>query len=244
MFGILKRRRRKRALEAPFPDAWMAIVERRLPFYQELDETMQATFRDEVRVFIDRVRFFGAAGLEITDEIRVVVAGSAVRLILRLDESFYDDLKEVVVYPHDYKHPDRGTGDGEKHVRGEAHHFGTVVLSWPAVLAGLSRPTDGHDTAVHEFAHVLDKTSLGFDGTPRLRAREDYRVWGEVMSAHFLDLQRGEQRQRRILRDYGATNEAEFFAVATEAFFERPDDMREHASDLYEVLARFYGYDP
>lgn len=244
MFGLIRARRRRRVLAEPFPPEWLAIVERRLPFYHALDPELQAVFRDELQVFLDRVRFYGAAELEVSDEMRVVIAGCAVRLILRLDESYYDRLKEVVVYPYDYKHPDRGDGEGEKHVLGEAHHFGTVVLSWPAVLEGLADADDGHDTALHEFAHVLDKTSLGFDGTPRLRAREDYRVWGEVMSAHFLDLQRGEEPQLSVLRDYGATNEAEFFAVATEAFFERGDDMREHAPDLYEVLARFYGYTP
>lgn len=244
MFGFFRRRRRRRALATPFPDEWLRIVETRLSFYEKLDADMQQVFRDELQVFLDRVRFFGAAGLEVTDEMRVVIGGSAVRLILGLDDTFYDRLKEIVVYPYDYTHPDRGTGEGEKHVLGEAHHFGTVVLSWPAVLAGISRPTDGHDTAVHEFAHVLDKTSLGFDGTPRLRAREDYRIWGEVMTEHFHGLRRGKEAMTRVLSDYGATNEAEFFAVATESFFERPGDMRESAPDLYEVLARFYGYEP
>ena len=235
MFGFFRRRRRRRLLARPFPEGWQTIVDRRLRFYAELSPELQQRFRDELQVFLGRVRFFGAGGLEVTDEIRVTIGGCAVRLILHLDESYYDRLKEIVVYPHDYKHPD---DDG--HMLGEAQDFGTVVLSWPAVLVGLSRPTDGHDTAVHEFAHVLDKTSLGFDGTPRLRAREDYRVWGEVMSEHFFRLQRGDRDTLAVLDDYGAENEAEFFAVATEAFFEHPDDLRERAPDLHEVLARFY----
>lgn len=240
VLSFLRNRRRKRILSEPFPEDWHRIIDERLPFYADLDETLRETFRDELQVFLSRVEFFGAADLEITDDIRVTIGGSAVRLILGLDDSFYDRLKEIVVYPHDYRHPDE---DGT-HVLGEAHDFGTVVLSWPAVLAGLSRPTDGHDTAVHEFAHVLDKTSLGFDGTPRLRAREDYAVWGDVLSHHYHRLSDGKQPETDILRMYGAINEAEFFAVATEAFFERTDEMREKAPDLFEVLAKFYGYAP
>lgn len=241
MLSFLRRRRRKKVLSTPFPEEWRAIVDARLPFYAGLDAEMQETFRDELQVFLDRVDFFGAADLEITDEIRVTIGGSAVRLILGLDDSFYDRLKEIVVYPHDYRHPD---GEDDTTVLGEAHHFGTVVLSWPAVLAGLSRPTDGHDTAVHEFAHVLDQTSLGFDGTPRLRAREDYAVWGEVLSYHYQRLNERKRPETDILRMYGAINEAEFFAVATEAFFERSAEMKESAPDLFEVLAHFYGYEP
>lgn len=241
MFQFLRRRRRKRALETPFPNEWRAIAESRLPFYSGLDDEMRGIFEDELQVFVDRVAFFGAADLTITDEMRVVIGGSAVRLILGLDDSFYDRLKEIVVYPHDYKHPDREEGT---RILGEAHHFGTVVLSWPAVLAGISRPGDGHDTAVHEFAHVLDKTSLGFDGTPRLRARADYAIWGDVLTHHYDRLREGKAPQADILRMYGATNEAEFFAVATEAFFERPEEMRRSAPDLFDELAKFYGYEP
>ncbi|MFT6396655.1 MAG: Mlc titration factor MtfA (ptsG expression regulator) [Bradymonadia bacterium] len=241
MLSFFRRRRRKHTLAETFPPDWLEIVEERLSFYSHLDEELQTVFRDELQVFLDRVEFFGASELEITDEMRVVIGGSAVRLILGLDESFYLRLKEIVVYPHDYRHPD---GDESTRILGEAHHFGTVVLSWPAVLSGVSDPNDGHDTAVHEFAHVLDKTSLGFDGTPRLRARADYAVWGEVLTHHYDRLREGLSPEIEILRMYGATNEAEFFAVATEAFFERPDDMEELAPDLFEELARFYGYQP
>lgn len=241
MLSFLRRRRRKKVLSEPFPSAWLPIIDRHLLFYSAFDDEFQTAFRDELQVFLNRVEFFGAAELEITDEMRVVIGGSAVRLILGLDDTFYLRLKEIVVYPHDYRHPDR---DDDARILGEAHHFGTVVLSWPAVLAGISRPEDGHNTAVHEFAHVLDKTSLGFDGTPRLRERADYAVWGEVLTHHYDRLREGESPEVDILRMYGATNEAEFFAVATEAFFERPDDMQELAPELFQELARFYGYEP
>jgi Mlc titration factor MtfA (ptsG expression regulator) len=111
-------------------------------------------------------------------------------------------------------------------------------------VGGLRNPRDGHDTATHEFAHVLDRGDGRFDGTPELRASADYAPWAEVMSHHFLELRERSPRQRRVLRDYGATNEAEFFAVATETFFEKGRQLRERAPDLYEELRRFYRCDP
>jgi Mlc titration factor MtfA (ptsG expression regulator) len=178
--------------------------------------------------------------MTITDEVKVTIAAAAARLILRLDVSLYDDLTEIVVYPEAYRHPDAA----DAAVLGEAHHWGTVVLAWRAVLDGLRDHDDGHDTALHEFAHVLDRVDGAFDGAPTLRAHEHYRPWAEAMSRHYAKLRRRDKRTRSVLRDYGASNEAEFFAVATEAFFERPARMKERAPDLYAELARFYGGEP
>ena len=196
-----------------------------------------------LKVFVWEKHFIGAGGLELTDEIRVVIAGVAVRLVIHLSLSYYDRLTEIIVYPYDaMRRPD--DDDDDFALLGEAHAWGTVVLSWPAVIHGLGNPCDGHDTAVHEFAHVLDREGGSFNGTPRLRATEDYRVWGEVMTHHFFALKDRQRSQRSVLRSYGATNEAEFFAVATESFFEKPVQMKRVMPDLYEELQRFYGFDP
>lgn len=242
MFGWWRRRRRRRILAQPFPTAWEEILRRKVRFYGMLRPDRAERLRKLIQIFVAEKPFFGAAGLEITDEIRVVVAAAAARLVLHLDLSLYDDLREVVVYPYEaLRHPKR-RDDGP--FLGEAHSFGTVVLSWPAVEAGLANPCDGHDTATHEFAHVLDHADGGFDGTPPLRAREHYRAWAEVMARRFTRLRGGGRAERRVLRMYGAKNEAEFFAVATEAFFERPERMRRETPDLYEELRRFFGFAP
>jgi Mlc titration factor MtfA (ptsG expression regulator) len=99
--------------------------------------------------------------MEIDDTVRVVISACAVRLVLHRDLSYFNRLTEIVVYPHDYRHKD----DGGR-ILGEAHHWGTVVLSWPAVIHGAGNPDDGHATAAHEFAHVLDRAGGAFDGTP------------------------------------------------------------------------------
>ena len=140
---------------------------------------------------------------------------------------------------------DFGGGRPDRHDRevlGQAHNFGTLVLSWDAVKKGIAVPDDARDTAIHEFAHVLDAESGSFDGTPLLQKGTDYPVWAEVMGTHFAELQ--DEPFDGCLRPYGAKNEAEFFAVATEAFFETPGQLRCCAPDLYEVLADFFDTDP
>ena len=240
MFGLYRRFRRGRLVERPLPDAWLGYLGEHVPFFADLDGELRGRFLDYLKIFVWEKHWIAAGGMEITDEVKVVIAAAAVRLALHLDMTIYDRLTEIVVYPSHYKHPD----DDEGIIFGEAQDWGTVVLSWEAVVQGLANPRDGHDTATHEFAHVLDRNDGSFDGTPELRAFGDYRPWAEVMSRHFLALRDRERDERRVLRDYGATNEAEFFAVATESFFEKPRQMKERTPDLYEEMMRFYGFDP
>lgn len=223
----------------PLPQPWIGILEERVPFFHDLKEPLRQRFLDRLKIFVWEKAWIEAGGMEIDDEVKVVVSAAAVRLGLYLDDSIYDRLSELVIYPSHYHHP-----DGDAVVFGEAHAWGTVVLSWDAVLGGLSNPDDGHDTATHEFAHVLDRNSGSFNGTPQLHARGDYRSWALVLDHHFQRLRNRKQVERRVLRDYGATNEAEFFAVATESFFEKPEQMLERTPELYEQLRRFYGFDP
>jgi Mlc titration factor MtfA (ptsG expression regulator) len=241
MFGLFRGLRRRRLAKRPFPDEWMAALEAHVPFFAGLEADARQRFLDYLKVFAWEKHFIPAGGMEVTDEVIVVISAAAVRLVLHLDLSYYNRLTEIIVYPSHYRHPDSGD---DAVVYGEAHAWGTVVLSWDAVRHGLSNPRDGHDTATHEFAHVLDRADGAFNGTPELRAGADYRPWAEVMSHHFDKLRARGRKQRKSLRRYGATNEAEFFAVATEAFFEKPGQMLEATPDLYRELERFYRFDP
>jgi Mlc titration factor MtfA (ptsG expression regulator) len=234
-WGAWKRRRLARR---PFPEAWLPFLEP-LPLYRRLPESLQERLCQLAKVFAWEKTFIGAGGLEITDEIRVVISACAARLVLHLHLGYYDRLTEIVVYPCTFRHP-----DGDAALLGEAHDWGVVVLSWPAVQDGVRNPADGHETATHEFAHVLDRADGAFDGTPVLRSRSLYRPWARVLSRHYLRLREGNREERKVLRDYGATNEAEFFAVATESYFEKPRQMKAHAPDLYRELQEFYGGDP
>jgi Mlc titration factor MtfA (ptsG expression regulator) len=240
MIGLLRRMRRRRLAKQPFPQDWLDILKERVPFFRRLSGPLLEQFLEFVKIFANEKYFTPAGGMVITDEVRVVISACAVRLILYLDISYYDRLTEIIVYPYVYRHP-----EDEAAILGEADAWGTVVLSWPTVLEDLAQPEQGHDTASHEFAHVLDRMADGiFDGTPRLKTRADYRPWAQVMSRHFLGLRGGDKKDRSVLRMYGATNEAEFFAVATEAYFEKSRLMKRLLPDLYEELRDFYGGDP
>lgn len=235
MFGLMRAWRRRRWMERELPDGWVSILQQRVPFFADLRGDERERFLNLLKVFVWEKHFIGAGDLEVTEEMKVVIAAAAVRLVLHLDLTYYNRLTEIVIYPGAYKHP----GDDHTVILGEAQSWGTVVLSWRDVLAGLANQHDSHDTATHEFAHVLDRANGSFDGTPELRGRADYRPWAKVMSRHFLALRDG-QSCGQLLRDYGATNEAEFFAVATEAFFENGESMRACAPDLFAELQRFY----
>ena len=239
MLSWIRNRRRKKIRERSFPRHWLEIIQDYSSFVDEIPMEKMHKFQADLMVFEHEKEFIGAGGFEITEDVRVVISAAAVRLVVHLDVSRFDRVSEIVVYPSAYQHHDGGDV-----ILGQVSDWHQVVLSWQAVAAGLKNARDGRDTATHEFAHVLDRRSGAFDGTPDLRAHEDYGPWARVLSEHFLRLRNGGRRHRKLLRDYAATNEAEFFAVATEVFFEKPRLMRDRAPDLYEELRRFYGGDP
>jgi Mlc titration factor MtfA (ptsG expression regulator) len=241
VFGIFRRRRRNKLRAVATPPTWDAILGKNAPFVRRLADAHRAKLIGDIKVLVAEKTFIGAGGLEVTEEHRVTIAAAAARLVIHLDVDRYDNLTEIVVYPGAYQH---AGSDGETAVLGEAHSWGVVVLAWDAVVGGMRDLKDGHDTAVHEFAHVLDRVDGAFDGAPELHAHDHYRPWATAMQRNFDRLRGKDKGLRKVMRDYGATNEAEFFAVATESFFEKPDGLKARAPDLYEALVRFYGGDP
>jgi Mlc titration factor MtfA (ptsG expression regulator) len=222
----------------PVPSTWREILARNAPFVERLADADRAHLLGDIQVFLAEKHFIAAGGMEVTDEVKVTIAAAAARLVLHLDVDRYDDLTEIIVYPSAYKHP--GADDDAGAVLGEAHSWGVVVLAWDAVVGGMRNPRDGHDTAAHEFAHVLDRADGTFDGAPSLHAGAHYRPWATVMQRSFDRLRDRDRTLRKVLREYGATNEAEFFAVATEAYFERPEELKKRAPELFAELERFY----
>jgi MtfA peptidase len=232
-----RQHKRTRLLEAEFPNDWREILRRRVPFWSRWPAHLQAEAEPLLHAFVEEHTWVGAKGFEITDDVRVVIGACAIRPILRLDLSLYDHLTEIIVYPFE-RLVVPGHGD---RVLGVAHPHGVVVLSWPAVQKGLRRPNDGHDTALHEFAHILDLADGHMDGAPPMRARADIDPWGRTLGDRFEALQRGESSP---LDPYAGTNMAEFFAVASEHFFERPRELQRRSPALFAQLERFYGWDP
>lgn len=232
--------------QRPAPDAWRAIVETNVPLATRLAPETLDRLLSLMQLFLDKKRFEGAGGLEITEEIRVTVAAHACLLLLHLDVGIYPGLHTIIVYPAAFD-TRRHRSNGRQRVAtfGESWSNGVVVLSWDSVLHGAFDPKDGRNVAIHEFAHQLDQADGEGDGTPIGLRPTTVGAWAEVIDRRYRFLRRAKRKGRRTVMDhYGATNRAEFFAVATEAFFEKPRRLQKKKADLYEALRNFYGWDP
>lgn len=243
--------RRRRINQQPFPDSWLAILNRRLPFYDKLPGNQQQRLQNLIKRFLADHQFIGCAGVEITDEIRITVAAQACLLILNKKGYHYRKLKSILVYPSTFV-ATREVRDelglvSTTHTAllGESWDQGKVVLAWDNVEKGICNLHDGRNVVLHEFAHQLDSESGAVNGAPVLQTRGAYKSWAHVFHKEYekLNLQAAHNYQT-LLDEYGATNPAEFFAVATETFFERPAEMASHHRELYQQLAKYYQVDP
>jgi Mlc titration factor MtfA (ptsG expression regulator) len=250
MFGF-KSRRRKRLAAGPFPDEWLAIIEKNVPFYRLLSAEDRAELRRHILIFIAEKRFEGCGGLQITDEIKVTIAAQACILLLHRRTDYYPGLPSILVYPRSYvAHGIKGflagfPVEGPDIRLGESWSGGSVVLSWDDVRRSAADIHDGHNVVFHEFAHQLDSSGGRRDSTPVLQNRSSYIAWARVLERDFEKLCHDAGRNRPTLLDhYGAKNPAEFFAVATECFFEKARDLQQLHPELYNELKRFYQQDP
>lgn len=251
MFTFFRKRRHAKIMAEPFPAAWAEHLERSVPHAKLLTAEERARLEDLVQVFLKEKQFEGANGLEVTEEMRVSVAAQACMLLIGDPETaVYPDLASVVMYPAPYvakvlSHDGLLVAQGEQTRLGESWGAGTVVLAWSAVKHGASNTEDGHNVVYHEFAHQLDQDYGPADGAPELPNGMKYETWAQALGKEFKNLEHAADEGRPTLIDhYGATNAAEFFAVATETFFEKPLQMRERKPDLYAQLAAYYRQDP
>jgi Mlc titration factor MtfA (ptsG expression regulator) len=253
LHAMRRNRDAERVAEAaaePFPAAWEEILARNVALSRHLDGDERARLHALVRLFLEDVSMEGAGGLELTDEIRVTIAGQACMLLLRLDLDGYPDVRSVVVYPSTYvaqrRSADGEMAEGPHAVLGESWgRGGVVVLSWDSARGGAANPTDGHNVVLHEFAHQLDQEDGSADGIPYLPDWPTHVEWARLLAGHHALLRRDVRAGRKTVMDeYGATNPAEFFAVATECFFERPAQMRRAHPALYDELHEYFGQDP
>lgn len=247
----LKERRRERERQREFPAAWREIIERNVPFVRYLPPADRKELEGDVLVFLSEKRFEGAGGLKMTDEIRVTIATQACILLLHRKTDYYPGLYSIIVYPHAYiarqtVQERRGIiAEGLQARLGESWTQGAVVLSWDDVLSGAADIHDGHNVVFHEFAHQLDAQDGSMDGAPILSDHSMYATWSRVLGSEYERLQHDAALGKETLLDqYGATNPAEFFAVATEFFFEKPRQLREKLPQLYDELRRYYKQDP
>ncbi len=229
-----------------FDPAWESILRTRYAHWSTLDDAELERMRMLTARFIVDNDWEAAKGMEVTTEVQVLVAAQAAMLLLGLEIDEYYDVTSIIMHKSTVRL--RGTHrgaagtmrDGVQHLAGQATPKGPVVLWWSAVERGAARPENGQNVVYHEFAHRLDMLDGLTDGTPPLGSDAAAARWAVVCTPAYERVQAGES----VLRGYAATNIAEFFAVATEAFFNRPVDLAEHEPDLYDVLRSFYEQDP
>lgn len=234
-----------------FPETWQQTLLERLPFVAKMPAAEQEQLRLLIKVFLADKTFYGCAGQTIDDDIRVTVAAQACLLLLNQNRAPYPDLDSILVYPSTFVATREVANElglvSTNHMAllGESWSQGKVVLAWDNVEQGVKNLQDGHNVVLHEFAHQLDHESGSTNGAPVLTTRGAYKSWAHVFSKEFEELQEdAEQGRKSLLDHYGATNPAEFFAVATETFFERPKEMARHHKELYQQLKQYYKLDP
>ena len=235
----------------PVPVTWPEIIERLVPLSRRLDQAERVRLLRLAQLLLREAPMEGCGGLDLTEEMRVTIAATACLLLLNLPYPRFAALRRVLVYPDTFV-PVRLESPNNRGIQtdpgphlGEAWRGGIVVLSWNSVSSVDASARDGRNVVLHEFAHVLDGEDGAFDGAPILESAEAVREWGRIFKAEF------EREQHELshsgegaLDPYAATNRAEFFAVATEAFFESAARLRDRLPELYEQLRRFYRQDP
>jgi Mlc titration factor MtfA (ptsG expression regulator) len=244
-------RRARRVPGPPAPAWWRPLIAERVPITANLRPEEWDRLLDLTGQFIREKRFEGAGDLEITEAMKVIVAAQACLLILNLDAGCYPGARVVLLYPGTFVPPPVGLDHRlytspvpdpvpllGQHVRG------VVVLSWENVAAD-DGTRDGNNVVLHEFAHELDLENGDVDGVPLLEAPSSTREWARVLQRRFEELRHAAATNTAsVLNVYGTTNRAEFFAVATEAFFGKPVELRREYPDLYAELQGFYRQDP
>lgn len=250
MFGFANRKRKREELRAtPMPDEWVGHVRKRARIYNVLPKWDQEELLGHAQVILAEKRFEGCKGLEPTDEIRVTISALAALLIMHRETNYFRKLDTILVYPSTYVAPASeplGAGvvlEGMEPRVGESWRSGVVVVSWGDIVSR-SAIREGRNVVLHEFAHQLDYEDGGADGAPELETPAQARAWSSVLGREFEKLRRAADRgEATTIDDYGAKNPAEFFAVVTEAFFERPRSLRSRHPELYGLFAEYYRLD-
>jgi Mlc titration factor MtfA (ptsG expression regulator) len=243
--------KRAKVKKLPFKKEWRKIIQKRMPFFKQMPTHLQLQLKRHIQVFLSEKRFVGFKGIEITDDVRVTIAAQACLLLLNRKTNYYPKLKSILVYPRAFVKQHQVTDIGgvqsthNTALAGESWGYGKVVLSWQDTVEGAHLPDDGHNVVIHEFAHQLDQEDGAANGAPILSHGQSYACWADIFSAQFENLRRQAQTGEPSIFDYyGATNPAEFFAVASEVFFEKATELSLEHPKLYQQMVMYYRVDP
>ncbi|MFM1996584.1 MAG: Protein MtfA [Planctomycetota bacterium] len=251
MFGWLRSRRRRTIRDQPWPAGWETILARNVRQVQWLDEDARQRLRAWIAVFLAEKRFEGCNGMRIDDEVRVSIAAQAGLIVLGMPDEFLDHLRSVLVYPGDYVVPRSTPLDGGGELRwqeprlGETWNGGSMVLSWPRVVEG-GRLRDGpRSVVIHECAHAVDMLDGEIDGVPPLETAAARQAWERGIAGCRERFDEALDEGRFVaFDDYAAEGPGEFFAVASECFFQDPHRLHRYDHDLYALLTEAWRQDP
>jgi len=245
LYRFLTRKDRRRAIlrTQPFPTSWEHVLQREVPFFQTLDESEQNRFREEVRIFLNEKRITGIK-TSIDDTVRVLVATSAIIPIFGYPGWEWDQIREVLIYPTTFNEQYEMGPVGNHDVlgmvgRGAMNRM--MILSKPELLQGFRLSQDRHNVGIHEFTHLVDKSDGAVDGVPSIGLPlSAITPWLKLIHQEMENIRAGHSD----INPYGLKNEAEFFAVASEYFFENPEKMNRKHPELYAMLERVFHQDP
>ena len=243
--------RLRRLLARPLAPELVALLEQNVPVVGRMSTELRLQLHQLIQQFLHQKKFVGCAGLEIDDQVRVTIAGQACLLLLNRPTRVFPLLHTILVYPSAFLVPrqlrdEAGVvTEGRQDLLGESWSDGRVILSWDHVQQGAQDWTDGQNVVLHEFAHQLDSESGSNNGAPYLGSQSSYRSWSAVLSRDFANLRADAMYQQQSVMDhYGATSPAEFFAVATETYFEKPHQMADSHPALFSEFFKYYRVDP
>ncbi len=215
------------------------LLEENVAFYKNLDDADKVTFDVRVKDFLTTVAVKGIE-VEVEDLDRVLVAAGAIIPIFAFNDWKYNNIWEVLLYKGTFS-KEYSTDDAQRNVLGMVgdgalHH--EMILSQPSLRSSFIHPTDGHNTAIHEFAHLVDKADGSTDGVPEYLLTNPYVIpWVTRMHDTINEMKR---KNHSDINQYGATNDAEFFAVISEYFFEKPEQLKDHHPELYDMLEMMF----
>ena len=243
LFSFLLRIKKKTVtINEPMPGSYRQLLLEQVPFYQQLDETRKAEFENRIQQFFSQVKITGVNTV-VEDLDKVLIAASAIIPIFNFPGWEYIHLHEVLLYPDSFNHDFEQQGNSRNVLgmigNGALNHV--MILSKHQLRQAFINKTGKDNTAIHEFVHLVDKTDGDIDGIPAFIMERKYiQPWLQLMQ-HEMKLI---NEDRSDINPYGATNEAEFFAVVSEYFFERPKLLKEKHPELYELLEKIFCKQP
>ncbi|MBT3251222.1 MAG: peptidase [Candidatus Marinimicrobia bacterium] len=224
--------------EISFPNEWRRIILKKVVFYNALSEEEKKRFEYKVHEFLLNCRVTGInVSVDVTD--KLLIAASAVIPIFEFPEWKYNNIHEVLLYPNSFNEDFKTSGQKRNILGmvGSGYMEGKMILSKPALHHGFSNESDKKNTAIHEFVHLIDKSDGTIDGIPASLLERQYTIpWLELVNKEIEKI----YANKSEVNPYGGTNRAEFFAVISEYFFERPKILKKNHPELYQLLENIF----